>query len=344
MRYLSLSLLLILLFPANNWWGMRETGVDSNLRGVTVVSGSDPGEVVTIWASGSNGAVVRSTDSGKTWQRLHIPDGESLDFRGVQALNPDTAYVMSSGEGAQSRIYKTTDGGRTWKLQYKGHQKSFFLDALICEEEKHCVALSDPVDGKFVLLANQDGEQWTEFPRGPMPAALPKEGAFAASNASLCLEGKDIYFGTGGPAARVFASRDFGQSWSAVETPLISGNASMGIFSLACDNYVIVAVGGDYQDPKRAYRNAAVSRDGGKTWQLAGQPPGGYRSSVGRFNGGFVAVGPTGADISTDGLTWKHIGSENFNAFAFPIPGNDGWAAGPHGAVARFLDQTKYLI
>ena len=323
---------------------MQESGVDSNLRGVCVVAESSAAETETIWASGSQGAVVRSTDSGKTWQRLHIPEAESLDFRGVQAFNANTAYAMSSGEGSQSRIYKTTDGGKSWKLQYRGGQKGFFLDALICDDEKHCAALSDPVDGKFVILTNLDGEHWTELPRENMPAALPKEGAFAASNSSLCLDGKDIYFGTGGPAARFFASHDLGRTWAVAETPIVSGNASSGIFSIFCDERTIVAVGGDYQDPGRAYKNAAVSRDGGKSWELATQPPGGYRSAVGKYNGGYVAVGPTGAEMSVDGLHWNSIGRVNFNAYAFPFPGGAGWAVGPHGTVAKFLDQTKYLI
>jgi photosystem II stability/assembly factor-like uncharacterized protein len=336
--------LLTLLIPAGPWWAVQESGVDSNLRGVCVVAESSPEERVTIWASGSQGTIIRSTDSGKTWKRLRIPEAESLDFRGVQAFNAKAAYVMSSGEGGQSRIYKTTDGGESWKLQYQGRQKEFFLDALICNDEKHCVALSDPVDGKFVVLANLDGEHWSELPRENMPAALPKEGAFAASNSSLCLEGKEIHFGTGGPAARVFASHDFGQTWTVVETPIVSGNASSGIFSLFCDERTIVAVGGDYQDPARAYKNAAVSRDGGKTWELATQPPGGYRSAVGKYNGGFVAVGPTGTETSVDGLHWNSIGRVNFNAYAFAVAGDAAWAVGPHGSVARFVDQTKYLL
>jgi hypothetical protein len=80
-----------------------------------------------------------------------------------------------------------------------------------------------------------DGEHWTELPRENMPAALPREGAFAASNSALCMDGKDIYFGTGGPAARLFASHDFDRTWTVAETPIVSGNASSGIFSLFCD-------------------------------------------------------------------------------------------------------------
>jgi photosystem II stability/assembly factor-like uncharacterized protein len=342
-KFLSL---LALLIPAGPWWSVQESGVDSNLRGVCVVTNLSAVETETntIWASGSGGAVVRSTDSGKTWKRLRIPGAETLDFRAVEAFDRKTAYVMSSGEGAQSRIYKTTDGGEHWKLQYQGRQKEFFLDALICVNEKHCAALSDPVDGKFVVLANTDGELWKELPRENMPAALPKEGAFAASNSSLCLEGNDLHFGTGGPAARVFRSHDFGQSWTVLETPIVSGNASSGIFSLFCDERTIVAVGGDYQDPARAYKNAAVSRDGGKTWELATQLPGGYRSSVGKYSGGFVTVGPTGSETSVDGLQWKFIGKVNFNSYGTTIFGGESWAVGSHGIVGKFLDQTKYLI
>lgn len=335
-------LMLALLFPAGPWWAVEESGVDSNLRGVCVVSETLAEERTIIWASGSEGAVVRSTDSGKTWKRLRIPEAESLDFRGVQAFDAKTAYVMSSGEGAQSRIYKTTDGGESWKLQYQGEKREFFLDALICDREKHCAALSDPVDGKFMVLANTDGEHWVELARENMPAALPKEGAFAASNSSLCLDGKNIRFGTGGPAARVFRSPDFGRTWTVTATPIVSGNASSGIFSLYCDERTIVAVGGDYQDPGRAYKNAGVSQDGGKTWELAAGLPGGYRSAVGKYGGGFVAVGPTGTETSVDGLEWNAIGSVNFNAYVCPLRAIGGWAVGPHGTVARIVDQTKY--
>jgi photosystem II stability/assembly factor-like uncharacterized protein len=337
-------LFMALAIPAGPWWAVQESGVDSNLRAVCVVIEASPSDTAIIWASGSQGAVVRSADSGKTWKRLGIPEGDTLDFRGVQAFNANMAYVMSSGEGAQSRIYRTTDGGKSWKLQYQGARKDFFLDALICDDEKHCAALSDPVDGKFVVLMTTDGEHWTELPRENMPVALPKEGAFAASNSSLCLNGKEIYFGTGGPAARLFGSHDLGKTWTAVETPIVSGNASSGIFSIFCDEHTIVAVGGDYQDSGRAYKNAAVSRDGGKTWELATQLPAGYRSAVGKYGGGFVVVGPTGAETSTDGLRWNSIGKVSFNAYGFTIFGSSGWAVGPHGTVAKFLDQTKYLI
>ena len=180
-----------------------------------------------------------------------------------------------------------------------------------------------------------------------MPAALPGEGAFAASNTSLALSGDDeIFFGTGGPAARVFHSRDRGRSWTVVETPIIHRNASSGIFSLGLDEYNrVIVLGGDYKEPNRSYRVAAYSLDGGKTWQLAAQMPGGYRSALAHVDDGrWVAVGPTGEDITNDsGVHWKHTDSLNLNAVAI-LDVATGWAVGPNGTIARFVNHYNYEI
>ena len=73
-----------------------------------------------IWASGSDGVILRSVDEGSTWKQISVPNAGGLDFRDIEAFSADEAYVMSSGEGNKSRVYKTTDGGKTWKLQYSG--------------------------------------------------------------------------------------------------------------------------------------------------------------------------------------------------------------------------------
>ncbi len=131
---------------------------------------------VIVWACGSNGVVLRSVDEGKTWKRLHVQGGDALDFRGIVAFDATTAYVMSIGGGAQSRIYKTEDGGASWKLEFSGKRSAFFLDDLVCISKTRCYALSDPVDGKFLLVSTKDGEHWQELPDQQMPAALAGEG------------------------------------------------------------------------------------------------------------------------------------------------------------------------
>lgn len=294
-----LTILFLLLSDKTPWWSVQTSGIDTNLRGVSVVLGAGKkGELHSIiWASGSNAVIMRSLDDGSTWQRISIPHTSGLDFRDVEALSADEAYVMSSGDGEQSRIYKTTDGGKSWELQYTDRRAGFFLDSMACDSKIHCVALCDPVDGKFLVLATNDGKHWSELARDKMPPALPKEGAFAASGTAIALcERGGMFFGTGGPAARIFRSDDAGKSWTVSETPIGGGSSSQGIFSIACDGpNDLVAVGGDYKDPDNAKGAAIYSDDGGRTWHLANSQPDGYRSAVASFShGDFAAVGRNG--------------------------------------------------
>lgn len=328
----------VLAMATYTWWTVLPTNVDANLRGVAAVvhrSGT------TLWATGSEGTVLRSTDGGQSWSPVHIQGGEALDFRGVETFDGKTIYVVSSGEGEQSRIYRSNDSGDRWELDYTDKRKSFFLDALACSDERHCFALSDPVEGKFLLLSTTDGTHWKELPREHMPEALPKEGAFAASNSCLLLYDKaEIYFVTGGGAARVFHSSDLGQTWTASVTPMPSGKATQGIFSIVRAGDTLVVVGGDYGEPGDGRKTAAYSDDEGETWHLAEQMPTGYRSSVDTFDAGFVTVGPNGAETSRDGVRWTPMDSPALNAITF-ISGK-GWAVGPKGLVAQFVDQTEY--
>lgn len=329
---------LLAIAAAGSWWSVHPTGVDANLRGVALVV--HHGGMI-IWATGSKGTIVRSTDEGNSWEPVHISGAENLDFRGVQTFDGRTVYMMSSGEGEQSRIYKSTDGGRNWDMQYTDKRKGFFLDALECYDETHCFALSDPVDGRFLLLATTDGTRWRELSRGTMPAALPREGAFAASNSSLLIFGRsELYFGTGGGGARVFHSKDLGQTWSVSQAPVLSGKPSQGIFSIVRAGDTVVAVGGDYEEPNGRERTAAYSPDEGKTWHPAEELPTGFRSAVDTFDAGFVAVGPNGAETSRDGTHWVQIDSPGLNAFTFIL--GKGWGVGAKGMAAEFIDQTQY--
>jgi photosystem II stability/assembly factor-like uncharacterized protein len=343
MRGVRILLLILLCTTAADAqsWSVQTTGIDTNLRGVSAAFTGDANgaDIATIWASGSNGVILQSKDAGKTWKRLHVEGGDALDFRSIQAFDAKTAYVMSSGEGEKSRIYKTTDGGETWKLQFTDKRAAFFLDAMVCISQKQCYAISDPVDGKFLLVANPDGERWRELPRADMPAALPAEGAFAASGTCLAIYAKrEIYFATGGPAARVFHSPDLGGTWTVVETPIASGNASSGNFSITRQGDTVILAGGDYKDVDRSDRTVAYSLNRGATWTLAAAPPRGFRSAVASLDGKtLAAVGPNGEDISDDrGEHWTSIGSLDLNTLVV-LDRLNAWAAGPKGTIARWI-------
>ena len=253
------------------------------LRGVSVVSRQ------VAWASGTHGTYLRTTDGGGTWVAAQVPDAEELDFRGVKAFSADEAFLMSSGPGEQSRVYHTTDAGKHWDLQFTNKNPKGFFDSIAFWDANHGVVLGDPVSddaGKliFEVLATEDGQNWRLLPGAKMPAAAEGEGAFAASNSCIAIlpgEDSNIWFATGGKAARVFHSPDRGQTWEAFDTPVLHGPDSAGIFSVAFrDAMHGVIAGGDYKRPRDDGPNLAFTEDGGKTWKLSEVHPQAYFSAV----------------------------------------------------------------
>jgi photosystem II stability/assembly factor-like uncharacterized protein len=290
-----------------------------------------------VWASGTKGTYLHTSDGGATWQVATVPGAEQLDFRGIYALSDRTVYLLSSGPDEKSRIYKTTDGGSHWTLQFTNPGPQGFFDALAFWDARHGIVLGDPVSGLFAVLTTEDGgEHWQQQPG---PAASGQEGAFAASNSCLLAMGKrDAWFATGGPGgARVFHSRDAGRSWTAVSTPIRNDGGSAGIFSLAFAGRHGVAVGGDYTKPADTAHNIAITSDGGRTWiEPTGQHPAGYRSAVVYWPRAkaWIAVGTSGSDISYDnGQSWKQFDATAYNALS--VASGLCWAVGPNGRLAR---------
>jgi photosystem II stability/assembly factor-like uncharacterized protein len=323
---------------ANAQWTAQTSGTTVRFRGVSAVSPT------VAWASGDKGTYARTIDGGKSWQAATVPGASELDFRDVDAFDADTAYLLSIGEGEKSRIYKTTDGGKRWELQFKSSRPEAFFDAMAFWDSNHGVAVSDPVGGRFLIISTSDGgKTWKEMLSEGMPAALPGEGAFAASGTCIAVQGKrNVWFGTGGPeGARVFRSNDGGRTWAVEKTPVLSGKAA-GIFSVTFWNAKQgVVVGGDYTKEGEAKNNVAVTRDGGRTWTLAGgSAPTGYRSCVvflpGKGTPTLVAVGPSGSDYSTDGgKNWMSISADGYHSASF-AGSNSVWAVGEGGRIAMY--------
>jgi photosystem II stability/assembly factor-like uncharacterized protein len=277
-----------------------------DLRGVSVVT-----EQIA-WASGTHGTYLRTTDGARTWLPGQVPGAEGLDFRGVVGFSAAEAFLMSAGPGDHSRIYHTTDSGLHWQLQFTAsHAKSFF-DSMAFWDNTHGVVLGDPIADeagklKFQVLLTKDGQTWEPISSGQMPVALDGEGAFAASNRCLTLldnkskeKASDLWFATGGKAARVFHSADRGQTWEVFDTPIAHGPDSAGIFAIAFrDPLHGVIAGGDYKQPDRDGPNLAFSKDGGKTWTLSQIFPQSYYSAVAYDRGALawsLASGKGGED------------------------------------------------
>lgn len=312
-------------------WVKQAVNTTASFRGLSVVNEK------VIWASGTGGTVIRTADGGSTWKVMTVPGAEKLDFRDIEAFDANTAYILSIGNGDASRIYKTTDGGTTWKEQFRNENEKAFFDAIACWDRNNCIAMSDPVDGKFLLIETKNGQSWAVMDNSRIPVAKVGEAAFAASGTCLITQGKNnAFLVSGGTDARVFRTRDRGKSWQVSDTPMTKGTSGSGIFSIAMfDDKNGVIVGGNYEKPAETPGNLAFTRDDGKIW-TASTGLTGYRSGVAFIDDRWViAVGTNGTDLSTDGgNTWKKTGDENLNAVA--VDGKRAvWAVGPSGFVVR---------
>ncbi len=319
--------------PASPSWVVQESGTTASLRGVSAVNAK------VVWASGSGGTYLTTIDGGATWKAAKVPGASDVDFRAVRAFDDKTAFLLSIGNGEKSRIYRTENGGEQWQLLYTNPDPKGFFDALAFWDDVHGIILGDPVDGHFVIMTTEDGG--ASWRRQKTPAALPNEGAFAASNSCLAVFGAhQVWFGTGGPGgARVFHSEDGGVTWTVAKTPIRNDGASAGTFSLAfSDTRHGIAVGGDYNKPTETMGNIAVTSEGGKTWTAPNAAPSGFRSDVKYLveRKMWIATGTSGSDYSLDnGNSWKPFDGGNYNAIGF-APGGAAWAVGPKGAIAKF--------
>jgi len=309
------------------------TGTNASLRGLFVVNKS------VIWASGSQGTVLLSTDGGDNWTIMKVPGAETNDFRSIHAWDKQRAMVF--GVAGPDFGYLTENGGESWEVIYRDNTAGLFFNSLKFADDKHGLAVSDPVDGKFFVIRTEDGGKNWELVDS-LPPVEEGEANFAASN--TCIEflpsGK-AWIASGGKAARVFYSQDFGRRWAVAKTPMIRGQASAGIFSIAFRNdREGIIVGGIYDRPEINSNIAAYTFDGGLNWQSAETMPAAYRSCVqytSMDKGSFAfAIGKTGCDYSVDGgQNWKQLSKDGYYTFR-AVPGKAiGFAAGSGGRIAK---------
>jgi photosystem II stability/assembly factor-like uncharacterized protein len=321
-------------------WTKQASGVAGRLRGISAVDDN------VAWASGAGNAVLRTADGGATWRKLAPPvDAQAtpLDFRDIDAIDERTAYLLSIGPAAASRIFKTSDAGAHWTQQYINPDQKGFLDAMTFWDADNGLVIGDSIDGQLQILRTGDGgATWNKIPASALPPALPDEGAFSASGSNIAMVGRDdAWIATG---SRVLHTADRGRSWSVAQAPLDS-SPSAGIFSITFrDPLHGVIVGGDFKREGAAVNNVAITGDGGKTWRLVReQGLSGYRSSVKYLPGGgqsLIAVGPGGADLSRDdGASWTPLAYPatlaGFDAISFAPGRATAWASGNKGELAK---------
>lgn len=294
------------------------------------------------WASGVGGTYTRTTDGGQTWKVGVVPGAEGLQFRDVQGVSDRIAYLMSIGNGTDSRIYKTVNGGQTWTLQFQNQDPNAFYDCFAFWNGHRGITTSDSVNGRFPAIRTTDGTTWHDIGNN-LPAALPGEGSFAASGTCVATQGaKRAWIATGAAGlpvpARILATIDGGNTWAAYNTPILQDTGSSGVFSVAFrDGRHGILGGGDFAKTTPAL--TARSSDGGTTWQPTTVPPFSgavFGLSYAGESSTVVATGPTGSVWTPDeGTTWSSLpGLTGFWAVAF-ADDDTGWLVGTQGRIVK---------
>lgn len=325
-------------------WQIQSTGVDASLRGLCVV------DAQVVWASGAEGTVLRTTDGGEHWENVRVAAEPELDFRDIHAWDENHALVVAAGSPA--RFYRTEDGGQSWKRVFEHPDERAFFDAVSFFDDRHGIAMSDPTDGRLLLVETRDaGRTWNVLPEQQRPQVQAGEAGFAGSGTNMRVRGDRVWIALGGAldgqnpdTSRIAVSDDRGVHWRFVIAP-IARSPSSGIFSVCpLDDDRVVVIGGDFRQPNRREDTAAVTFDCGATWTEpdAARLPSGYRSCVasGRDATGkivLLCVGPNGTDYSHDGgRTWARGSETGFHAVQFSPDGRFAWASGSDGRIGRW--------
>ncbi len=309
-----------------------------------------------VWASGTGGTYVVTTDGGKTWKSGVVPGAEALQFRDVQGVSDKVAYLLSIGDNTTDfRIYKTFDGGSTWNLEFQNETVSAFYDCFAFWAPNKGVAHSDSVNGLFPEIRTLSGQKWHSI-EGSMPPALPGEASFSSSGTCITTQGdSNAWITTGGATtSRIIATTDGGNTWNAYDTPLVS-NPSAGGLSVAFRDAWHGTVGGGDLATNHTIQ-AATSDDGGHTWTMTKKLPIGGTIFGLAYAAGMTLSGSTdpsdrrvvvtsedapnfdkGAAAWTpdEGQTWYRLsGASGYWAVAFANP-QAGWFVGNNGQILK---------
>jgi photosystem II stability/assembly factor-like uncharacterized protein len=122
--------------------------------GAVAVAPSNPdivwvgtGEANQRQSTSYGGGIFRSTDAGKTWSSMGLPDSGTIGRIVIDPRNADIVYVAAAGDLFKAHpergLYKTSDGGRTWV-------KSKFID----EDTGFIDVAMDPSNSQVLLAAS----------------------------------------------------------------------------------------------------------------------------------------------------------------------------------------------
>jgi len=330
--------------PVARTWIRQNSGISQSVISIQAVDEN------TVWAGAALSVYLRTTDGGLNWTSGTIVPRIGLNFFSIAAIDQNTAYFLGQNlQGGDGRIYKTSDGGSNWTLQYQNTSPGVFFNSIAFWDQDHGIAVSDPVDGSFVIVTTTNGgAEWNQVPAENIPTPLPGEfaGITGEGGTSLAVEGtKNAWFGTGNASpVRVFKSTDQGLHWMAVNTPLSTAGEFHGIQTIVFQDSLTGFAGGvDYPYNDTA-STLVKTNDGGLSWTEVSSFLPIYPSTLVYIPNTnnvslFVTSGQGAGRTDDGGANWKKLlSTEPVGPLSFANP-NVGWAANSSGIVKYAGDQ-----
>ena len=171
--------------------------------------------------------VWKTTDGGKTWTHMGLADTRQIARVKVDPRNPDVVYVGAMGHvwapNPERGVYKTIDGGKTWKKILFRNDSTGITDLVLDPNDPNTVyaafwqagrkpwLLVSGGAGSGIFKSTDAGEHWTEITRNPgLPRGLVGNIGITVSNANSNRLWALIESDSGG----VYRSDDGGKSWT----------------------------------------------------------------------------------------------------------------------------------
>ncbi|HEY7789193.1 MAG TPA: hypothetical protein VIC33_01655, partial [Vicinamibacterales bacterium] len=266
-----------------HWTNVSDKYFDTSNIGAIAVAPSDPnviyvgtGEPDIRNTMLTGDGLYKSTDAGKTWHKVGLVETHVISRIVIDPANPDVVYVAAMGhvfaDNPERGIFKSTDGGQTWKKILYVDPKTGAIDLVMDPSHPNVLyaamwqafrqhwTFSSGGPGSGIYKSTDGGAHWTNITHS---AGLPT-GIFGRVGLALAPSDPSVMYAIvqaeyQGQAGGLFRSSDAGQSWTLV-------NNSMDLTQRA---FYYSRVYVDPRDPNTIYlpQVAAlwVSHDAGKT-------------------------------------------------------------------------------
>jgi photosystem II stability/assembly factor-like uncharacterized protein len=268
----------------STWFPVTDGQVRSASVGAVAVSESNPdivfigmGETAIRGNIMPGDGVYKSADAGKTWTHVGFDQSDGIAKIRIHPTNPDIVFVASFGKysvpSTERGVFKSTDGGKTWKKVLYRDDKTGAIDiaidrtnpsvmyAALWEAYRKEYQMSSGGPGSGLFKSTDGGETWKEITRN---TGLPAKGLVGRIGVALTAANPQrVYALVENDNGGLFMSDDGGATWT-----LKNENRSIRQRSFYYTN-----VFADHQNADVVYaQNTSLFRsaDQGKTLQSVG--------------------------------------------------------------------------